>query len=119
MSKILLWVGAVITLAVALAPPALAKLSMSAAPHAAPTGPVATATIKVEGIDCEACAGPIRKALVAVGGVADFHLDLRRKTVSVSYEPAPGRPDAYVKAIDALGYEATLSEVYEPKKDGP
>lgn len=116
LSKVLLWVASVVTLVVAAAPSVLPKLLAFGVAHAAPSGPVATAVMRLDGIDCEACAAPIRKALIAVGGFNDLHLDVRRKMVSVSYEPGPGRPDVYLKAIDDLGYEARLSTVSEPQQ---
>jgi copper chaperone CopZ len=59
-------------------------------------------------MDCEACAGPIRRALAKVGGSPEVEVDLAKESVTVTFEPAPGRLDAYVSAIDALGYEASL-----------
>ena len=117
--RILLWVATVVTLLVAAAPPLLAKLSAPKDPmgQTPASGPVATAAIRVDGIDCEACAAPIRKALVGAGGFNDLKLDVPTKMVTVSYVPGPGRPDIYLKAIDDLGYEAKLSSVESTKKD--
>jgi mercuric ion transport protein len=111
-----LWGATVITVLVAAAPPLLAKLSTQRSHSPSPTSAAATAVIKVEGIDCEACAAPIRKALVAAGGFDDLTLDVPSKMLSVSYEPAPGRPAVYVKAIDDLGYEATLTAAQDAKE---
>jgi Cu+-exporting ATPase len=71
---------------------------------------VEQADVHVEGMDCEACAVHLRRVLSKVGGFHDLHLDLATKTVSVTYEPAPGRLDAYVQAINELGYEASLPQ---------
>lgn len=115
--RLLLWVATVVTLLVAGAPPLLAKLSAQGSSAPAPTsGPLATAAIHVEGADCEACAAPLRKVLVAAGGFTDLKLDVQTQIVTVSYTPGPGRPDVYLRAIDDLGYEAKLSSV-ESKKD--
>ena len=69
--------------------------------------------IKVDGIDCEACAAPIRKALTAAGGFDDLELDVPSRRVTVTYEPGAGRPEVYLEAIDDLGYEATLTSTLE------
>jgi copper chaperone CopZ len=68
------------------------------------------ATVRVEGIDCEACATHIRGTLAKVGGFHDLALDLKAHTINIAYEPAAGRLQAYVKAIDDIGYEASLPE---------
>lgn len=116
--RILLWVATVVTLLVAAAPSLLTMLSAQGSTGQAPaSGPVATAAIHVDGIDCEACAAPIRKALVGAGGFNNLKLDVPTKIVTVSYVPGPGRPDIYLKAIDDLGYEAKLSSVESTKKD--
>lgn len=117
-SRIALWVVAVLTGLVAFSPPLLAR--MAAGGHGPLlSGPLDTAFVHVEGIDCEACAAPIRKALVGAGGFGNMKLDLKSKSVSVSYEPGAGRPDAYVTAIDALGYEARIVDVHEAHPPTP
>jgi mercuric ion transport protein len=109
-SKIGLWAATAMILLFAASPTILARLAER--PHAvvAPAAGVtlASITIPVEGMDCEACSVHVRKALTAVGGFHDLKLDLPGHSVAVSYEPAPGRLEAYVKAINDLGYEATL-----------
>jgi mercuric ion transport protein len=102
-----LWGASAVVVLLAAAPPLLAAVS-----HRAPI-PVGTArvehtVISVQGLDCEACAAPIRSALVKVGGFHDLALDLKAQSVTVTYESAPGRLDAYVAAINALGYEASV-----------
>jgi copper chaperone CopZ len=69
------------------------------------------AFVIVQGMDCEACAVHIREALIRAGGFHDLRLDLPKQTVTITYEPAPGRLEAYVKAINDLGYEASLPTV--------
>lgn len=69
---------------------------------------VATTTLAVKGIDCEACAVPLRIALAKVGGFHDLTLDIAKQTITVGYTPAAGRLAAYVAAINELGYEANL-----------
>jgi mercuric ion transport protein len=112
-----LWIAAVFIVLVAAAPPLLARLSASG--HAlAPTPGQALSrvTIEVHGIDCEACAAPIRHALMKVGGFRDLRLDIANQSVTVTYEPAPERLAAYVAAINELGYEAKMPDASEAKR---
>jgi mercuric ion transport protein len=109
--KIGLWIATGMVLVFAAAPNLLACLAnRSHQPGVATTAGAAVehAIIHVEGMDCEACATHIRGALAKAGGFHDLTLDLKAKTVTVAYEPAPGRLQAYVAAIDDLGYEASL-----------
>jgi hypothetical protein len=47
--------------------------------------------------------------MTSVGGFHDLKLDIPNQTVLVTYEPAPGRLQAYAKAIeDETGFEVTL-----------
>jgi mercuric ion transport protein len=109
-ARIGLWTATVTVVLVATAPPLLAKWAERThiRSSAITDGSATKATIAVEGIDCEACAAPMRKALRKAGGFRDLELDLSRKSITVTYEPAPGRLDAYVAAINDLGYEASL-----------
>lgn len=101
-----LWIASPLVIVLAAAPPILASVSRG---HSEPVANgVEQATIHVQGIDCEACAVPLRRALARVGGFRDLSLDVKAQQVTITYEPAPGRLDAYVAAIDALGYEAFL-----------
>jgi mercuric ion transport protein len=107
-----LWIATVVVALVAAAPPLLAKWAEHARPKpdatAAANASTATATISVEGIDCEACAVQIRQALAKAGGFHDLQLDIPHQSITVTYEPTPGRLEAYVAAINELGYEAKL-----------
>ena len=104
-----LWIGTLLVVLVAAAPALLAKWSNTrTSPASVDDAKLAKATIDVQGIDCEACAAPIRKALTRVGGLRDLDLDVAKQAVRVTYEPASGRLAAYVVAINDLGYEAKL-----------
>lgn len=109
-SRIGLWIATIVVVLVAVAPPLLAKWADSTRDRSGANAGanVAKATIVVEGIDCEACAAPMRKALTKVGGFRDLDIDVAKHSISVTYEPAPGRLEAYAAAIDDLGYEASL-----------
>jgi mercuric ion transport protein len=112
-----LWVATVVIVLVAAAPPLLAKWADHAQPRSQAANANATeATIAVDGIDCEACAAPIRTALTKVGGFHDLELDIPKQSVTVTYEPAPGRLASYVSAINELGYEAKLPTEGEARR---
>jgi mercuric ion transport protein len=108
--RIALWIATVIVVLVAAAPPLLARWADRARSSRSSMADanLPKATILVAGIDCEACAAPMRKALAKVGGLHDLDVDIAKQAITVTYEPAPGRLDDYVRAIDALGYEASL-----------
>jgi mercuric ion transport protein len=116
--RIGLWVAAGIVVVVAAAPPLLAGWARATAPHISSTADMnaAKATIDVQGIDCEACAAPMRTALAKVGGLRELTLDIPKQSITVTYEPAPGRLLAYVAAINDLGYEAKLPDGSEARR---
>ncbi|WP_394831460.1 heavy-metal-associated domain-containing protein [Pendulispora rubella] len=111
-----LWLAAVVVVLVAAAPPVLARWNASSHGSSG-TLPshLESATFDVAGVDCEACAAPMRAAPAKVGGLRDLRLDVRAQRVTIAYEPAPGRPLAYVNAFDDLGYEAKLLSEGEAK----
>jgi mercuric ion transport protein len=98
------WIVTVVVAIVAAAPPLLARLEAERSPVAAGPG-LAIAVIGVPGIDCEACAAPIRSVLSNAGGLRGIRLDIAKQTLTVTYEPAAGRLDSYVAAIRRVGYE--------------
>ena len=109
--KIGLWIATAMVVVFAAAPNLIAWIAERGQPTATATTPGATithATVRVAGMDCEACSIHIRGALAKVGGFHDMTLDLKAETITVAYEPAAGRLQAYVAAIDDLGYEASL-----------
>ena len=108
--KLGLWVATVMVGLFAVAPSLIAKAYNAGAtrPTAAETTSTASAIILVRGADCEACAGHLKDALRKAGGFHDLSLDTKTQRIRVTYEPAPARLEAYVRAIDDLGYEAEI-----------
>ncbi len=107
--KIGLWVAALLVALFAASPAIIACVSGAREkPVAAAGATTDTAVISVQGADCEACAAHMKTALSELGGLHQLELDLASQTVRVTYEPAPGRIDAYVAALNDLGYEAVL-----------
>jgi copper chaperone CopZ len=115
--RIGLWIATAMVIVLAAAPNLIACFASRHDPTTVATTATASlehTTIRVEGMDCEACATHIRGALAKVGGFHDLKLDLKGHTIDVTYEPAAGRLQAYVAAIDELGYEASLPAQARP-----
>jgi len=111
--KVGLWIATVVVALVAFAPTFVARsyeTSTNAGATYSANIQVEQAVVLVQGADCQACAGHIKVALKKVGGFRDLTLDVPNQRVTIAYEPAPGRLDAYVDAINALGYQARVTE---------
>lgn len=107
--KVGLWGATLLVALFAASPTIIACVSDARSKPVAATGvKTETAVISVQGADCEACASNMKTALSEVGGFHDLELDLASQTVRVTYEPGPGRVDAYVAALNDIGYEAEL-----------
>jgi len=110
-ARIGLWVATVLVVLFAAAPSLIgvAQDAFGTAPAFAAAGaPTEQARLRVDGMTCESCAVHVKEALTKVGGFHDLTLDLPGKNITVTYEPAPGRLEAYAVAIQGLGYAATL-----------
>jgi copper chaperone CopZ len=88
------------------------KLSRLLGPALAMTLALSAAASALEftvvGIDCAACAAPIRKALNAIPGVSNAAVDWKAGTARV--DVAEGFDKSRIrKALDAIGYEAVFS----------
>jgi copper chaperone CopZ len=109
-----LWIATGMVVVFAAAPNLLACLSRHGGQEqtvATTSGmPIEHAVIRVEGMDCEACATHIRGALAKADGFHHLSVDLKGRTITVDYESAPGRLQAYVAAINDIGYEASIPD---------
>ncbi len=115
-TRVWLWGAAAVAVALLASPWVIARASAAAEPAAAPLANETTAIFGIRGIDCEACATPIRSALAEVGGLRALSLDLKESTVTIRYESAPGRLSAYERAIAELGYEVHASKSPEASR---
>lgn len=110
-AKPLLWLATLAVLALALFPYYGGKLvppTRAAAPSAAAA--LETIELKIEGMDCEACAGVIRNKLLETPGVATAEVHYPAGHAAVSYDPARATPEALIAAVKSAGYSATLAE---------
>ena len=58
-----------------------------------------TATLRIEGLLCSACAANTRRSLEAVAGVRDARVDLERGEAQVSYDSNRTEPAALTAAV--------------------
>lgn len=68
--------------------------------EASGAGPDATATLRIEGLVCSACAANVRSRLERVPGVRSAEVDLRQGEVRVAYDAARATPEALAAAVE-------------------
>lgn len=68
------------------------------------------AVIYVEGMKCASCISKIEQTLMKLEGVYSANANLATKIVVVEYEPNAIAPEDLKKAIEDLGYAATLAQ---------
>jgi len=61
--------------------------------------------IKVEGMSCEHCVKAVEGAVGALPGIAHVAVDLKKKSVTVKYNPEESTLDAIKAEIDDQGYD--------------
>ncbi len=64
------------------------------------SGDEATATLRVEGLLCSACAANVQRRLEGAAGVRTARVDLERGEACVTYEPDRATPEALVAAVE-------------------
>ena len=57
---------------------------------------------------CGGCKSRIEKRLTYETGVTDLEVSLKKKTVTVEYDPSKTTPETLKAAITGLGYTATV-----------
>jgi Cu+-exporting ATPase len=65
----------------------------------------AHADLPIQGMTCASCVVRVERALKAVPGVEEAHVNLVTQRASVSYDAAAATPDALARAIEDAGYE--------------
>ena len=61
--------------------------------------------LNVEGMSCMHCVKSIETAVGNLRGVEEVNVDLKRKTVAVSYDPTVLKVEAIREAIEEQGYD--------------
>lgn len=98
-----------------------AALLVLAVPAALSTGcreaQSATATYKVQGMTCDACAANIETSVGKIEGVLTVDASYKDGHCVVTYDTAKVRPAAIEAVVDGMGYPADLSaDLAEPQK---
>jgi len=63
-----------------------------------------TITIEIPEVECAGCVPAVRKAVKDVGGVLRIVEGNPKNRIVLTYEPAAGRPEAYVAAVQKAGF---------------
>lgn len=63
-------------------------------------GAESTATLRIEGLLCSACAINVRRRLERVPGVRSAEVDLERGEARVAYDAARAKPEALAAAVE-------------------
>lgn len=69
---------------------------------------IRSATFKVEGMVCAACAGSVEKAVKRLSGIQDATVALLRNRVQVLYRPAFVEDTTICEAIEDAGFDASI-----------
>ncbi|MGE5557670.1 MAG: copper ion binding protein [Bacillota bacterium] len=64
-----------------------------------------TVSLQVEGITCHHCVSSIKKSVGSLEGVSNVGVDIKTKTVNVSYDPSKINVDTIKDAIEEYGYD--------------
>jgi copper chaperone CopZ len=114
-SRAMLWLAVTVVLAVALLP-SYAGILVGGTTKAAVHGPSPeTLTLTVEGMTCEGCSAPIRKAVKEVRGVLDVKVDYAKNQVVISTESCCQAPvEAILRALEKAGFGGEVIENSPP-----
>jgi copper chaperone CopZ len=107
MAKPLLWLATLAVAGLAFFPSYGAKLvgkPIAAAPISSAT--LQTAELKITGMDCEVCAGVIRRKLLETRGVVKAEVRYPAGSATVEFDPSQTDPEKLVAVVDGTGYKA-------------
>jgi copper chaperone len=69
---------------------------------------MASLTLNVQGMTCEHCQKTVTKALEDVAGTFGASVFLDDGEAEVDFDPAKASADAYIAAVQAAGYTASV-----------
>lgn len=75
----------------------------------AAVNPSATALVKIEGMDCSACAVGIQSSLASMKGVHEAKVVYKTGLATIHYDPSLVQPTDFVKRIGQTGYKAEIT----------
>lgn len=67
------------------------------------------AKLNIEGMHCESCAADIKETLEERAGVHSVEVQYNAKTAFVEFDENTVQPQTFVKVIQDLGYQASVS----------
>ncbi|MCY1127669.1 heavy metal translocating P-type ATPase [Frigidibacter sp. RF13] len=70
----------------------------------------ATVTLAVEGMTCASCVGRVERALAAVPGVTEAHVNLAAENAQVTYLDGAIEPADLIRATESAGYAAHVAK---------
>ena len=100
-------VAAMLPLAMTIAEPVMANASVM---EAAPKKEVKTVVFNV-GLHCQNCVKKVQENISFEKGVKALEVNLEKKTVTITYDPAKTNEAALKKAVEKLGYTCSLEDV--------
>jgi len=104
-----LWIAAAVVALFAFFPLYGARLLTPHSAGKAPApAPLAEAHLHIDGMDCAACAAIIQQKLLATAGVASAEVHFPAGDAIVRYSPDRVHAPDLVKAVNAVGYRATV-----------
>jgi len=74
------------------------------------------ADLPIEGMTCASCANRIEKRLSKQPGVTSANVNFATKVATVKYDPAATGPAILAKAVDDIGYKASVPPAAEAKQ---
>ena len=81
-----------------------AVVSLALAAHAATSQSV---TLDIKGMDCAACPITIKTVLEKQPGVSGVHVDFRKATAAITFDPAKVSPQRLAQVVTEAGYPST------------
>ena len=109
-NKIGMWTSAIIALTAIGFPYAnfTSTVDAASAAQSVPRGHYAAATLKINGMDCEACANGLQASLSQMKGVKSAVVKYKEGSATVTFDPALITPAAFVGFLGKAGYKAKV-----------
>ena len=68
-------------------------------------------SLDIKGMTCSGCEFNVESAIKKVTGVADVEADFSSHSASVEYDPEQANIENFIKALNAIGYEGSKSNL--------
>ena len=107
--RVVLWISAVLALAVATYPGWGARPAASRPASASVAGATTLVILDVRGMTCDACAGEIEHELLRVPGVAQADVSFEQRRAEVRWSSSDAKVDPLLAAVEKAGYQATVA----------